>query len=60
MALKPGYFLVNNVNSETMNVFIQERPDIPAPSGEFRLYPLSHLKVNLSMTMMDTKQRKWN
>lgn len=31
MALKPGYFLVNNVNSETMNVFIQERPDIPAP-----------------------------
>lgn len=31
MALKPGYFLVNDVNSETMNVFIQERPDIPAP-----------------------------
>ena len=31
MALKPGYFLVNNVNSETMNVFIQERPDISAP-----------------------------
>jgi hypothetical protein len=31
MSLKPGYFLCNNVNSETLNVFIQERPDISAP-----------------------------
>ena len=29
--MKPGYFIINGISSETLNVVIQERPDIPAP-----------------------------
>lgn len=29
--MKPGYFMINNISSESLNVVIQERPNIPAP-----------------------------